>query len=199
MEGRTVQSVCAVFDLEGFTAFCDQAEPELVVPKFLEEFGCWLHSTLEERAADSLTPRYLFDKFLGDGYMFLWDLESDRMTPEQQMIGLQNIVLIMADTCRSYVPDFIQGRDYDGEVPSRLRCGVARGRVVEINDAGTGRVDYVGNCINLASRLQKHENYQFSFSSKGIDTKAEAISSRFEMAKTAVRGLAKDVIVWTLP
>jgi hypothetical protein len=39
--GQTTEALVAIFDLGGFTSFCDQRDPHLAVPDFLEKFFAW--------------------------------------------------------------------------------------------------------------------------------------------------------------
>src|SRR2546423_2392898 len=41
-EGEYFEALAAIFDLEGFTSFCNQIDPHLVVPEFLNVFFDWL-------------------------------------------------------------------------------------------------------------------------------------------------------------
>src|ERR1700687_748845 len=41
-EGEYMEALAAMFDLEGFTMFCNQIDPHLVVPEFLDSFLKWL-------------------------------------------------------------------------------------------------------------------------------------------------------------
>ncbi|MGG1550611.1 hypothetical protein [Paenibacillus ferrarius] len=40
--GKRVEAITAIFDLDGFTNFCNQMEPHLVVLRFLKEFLSWI-------------------------------------------------------------------------------------------------------------------------------------------------------------
>jgi hypothetical protein len=76
--------LAAIFDLEGFTHFCSQRDPQLAVPKFLDFFLKWLFKKLKETYLEEELPEgykiYLeppfFSKFLGDGVLFLWNTET---------------------------------------------------------------------------------------------------------------------------
>jgi len=45
---REVDAVCAIFDLQGFTDFSRQVDPQLVLPAFLSEFLEWLFASVRE-------------------------------------------------------------------------------------------------------------------------------------------------------
>src|SRR6185503_19067907 len=74
-------AIAAVFDLEGFTNFCKQIEPQLSVPLFLSEFLSWLMEDVKNEMVNEVAPEGFsvfsplpfFVKFMGDGILFLWD------------------------------------------------------------------------------------------------------------------------------
>jgi hypothetical protein len=77
----------------------------------------------------------------------------------------------------------------------RLRCGVARGDVIAIG----GGKDFIGPCINAASRLQKISQMSFAFPKKGFNPDecfGPSWSSRFVLMKVFLRGIAKGELVF---
>ena len=86
--------LAVIFDLEGFTTFCDQGEPHLFVPRFVTEFRMWLFGQLADALVDdgpnaephragavALTaPPPMFKKFLGDGFLLLWAADEELLT-----------------------------------------------------------------------------------------------------------------------
>ena len=48
-EAVRVEAVAAVFDLSGFTKFCNLRDPQLYVPKFMNEFLNWLFDAIKVR------------------------------------------------------------------------------------------------------------------------------------------------------
>src|SRR5437868_256933 len=47
LKSTSVNALAAIFDLEGFTKFCSQPDPQLAVPKFLDLFLKWLFAKLK--------------------------------------------------------------------------------------------------------------------------------------------------------
>jgi hypothetical protein len=84
LKSTPINALAAIFDLEGFTKFCTQIDPQLAVPKFLDLFLKWLFGRIKETCRQEEHPDgykiYLqppfFSKFLGDGILFLWDTET---------------------------------------------------------------------------------------------------------------------------
>lgn len=196
-EGRHMDALAAIFDLEGFTAFCNQMDPRLVVPEYLDQLLAWLffrisHDFVREQKDDLyiLWGKFpFFAKFLGDGILFLWDTQG------LGQASMGNIVVNLDKACSAYTREFLPriSKEYS-KVPTRLRCGIARGEVIAI---GGGR-DFVGSCINLASRLQKLGQLSFAFAKKGFDIEAgfsAAWRAEFVVKRSVIRGLEEHELI----
>lgn len=197
-ESEYHEAMAAIFDLEGFTPFCSQIDPHLVVPEYLESFLTWLFKKVstEFKAADHggkvwlWCPLPFFAKFLGDGVLFLWDTKSISKT------DLGNIVVSLKAICDAYRKEFLpKVQDRFVKLPPRLRCGIARGQVVSVGE----KADFVGPCINMAARLQKLEEYSFAFSRRGFDLKRNfhpVWEKRFVAKKIEIRGISDQEVVY---
>jgi class 3 adenylate cyclase len=205
--GKERDVIAAVFDLEGFSAFCDAPDAHLDVPVFLEEFLRWLFDDIRKRltqqrrtTARMLVPKKqrgrvliwgqlpFFAKFTGDGVLLLWNAED--LQPQDY----GNILVSLRSVTRSYprvFPKIIRRRVT--EYPKRLRCGVARGKVTGIGE----NMDFVGSCINLAARLQKTGGLTFAFSSRGFDLRKtnRDFADDFELKTVQIRGLRKAELI----
>jgi class 3 adenylate cyclase len=196
--GEYVEALAAVFDLEGFTNFCNQSDPHLATPEFLSEFLKWLFDKisaeirLDETKGKSTLWASLpfFSKFMGDGILFLWDTTYADSNRE---VG--NVVLLLRRVCEDYASTFRpQIKNMVSRTPTRLRCGISRGRVISV---GNGQ-DFVGPCINIASRLQKLGKLGFSFSRKGMNPDlcfAKTNAKRFITKQVSIRGIGEDELV----
>ena len=193
-ESKRVKVIAAIFDLEGFTDFCGQPDAGLCVPGFLREFLGWL---IEAIVSEFTVEKYevgtklysslpFFAKFMGDGVLFLWDTEN------MNDVGICNILVALAKIHNAYSEVFLpKARRHLSLVPERLRCGMARGSVYSIGERG----DYVGTCINLASRLQKLSKLGFCCSQKGINTGKGMLKGNVEnlvTKRTPIRGVGSD-------
>ncbi|HSP63315.1 MAG TPA: hypothetical protein VLQ90_10070 [Pyrinomonadaceae bacterium] len=198
--GEYVEALAAVFDLEGFTKFCNQSDPHLATPEFLSEFLKWLFDKLsseitvkEDKTEKKMTlwcSLPFFSKFMGDGILFLWDTtyaNSDR--------EIGNVILLLKRICAHYVSEFRpQIKNMVAGTPARLRCGIARGRIISV---GNGE-DFVGSCINIASRLQKLGQLSFCFARKGInpDLCFRPLSRKmFKAKQVSIRGIGEEELV----
>jgi class 3 adenylate cyclase len=204
-EGESIEALAAMYDLEGFTSFCGQDDSHLIVQDFLKMFLDWLFA----QTARSFTRKIegdqvliwgrlpFFAKFLGDGVLFLWDTNptNDRLRGPHMMGAM---ILALLSTCLDYQREFLPlARQKFANTPQRLRCGIARGRVISIGDGQ----DFVGPCINLASRLQKLSPLSFAISAKGIDIEKALHPDdihHFVPKRVKVRGLQVEQLVYVL-
>lgn len=197
-EGKYQQALSAYFDLEGFTEFCNQIDPHLVLPEFLKSFLEWLFGEIALEFTcgkdDSLVYVWchlpFFSKFMGDGVLFLWDTSS----LEQEELG--NLVVSLHNVCDKYVKKFIpEIKKQVSKPPCRLRCGIARGQVVSVGDG----YDFVGSCINVSSRIQKLGHFSFAFSRRGFTLDrcfSPSMAKLYELIKTQIRGVGDEELVF---
>lgn len=193
-KSRRIDVIAAVFDLGGFTNFCSQVDPHLSLPRFLKEFLDWLFqiikSEFEEKRFGEKVLLYadlpFFGKFMGDGVLFLWN------TANMDMRKICNVMIIAEHICDEYSEIFVpQAKKYLSHVPKSLKCGLARGQVCSV---GNGE-DYVGPCINIASRLQKLSNVVICCSQRGIDFEEGMVKKGSEIYVTksvSIRGVGSD-------
>lgn len=197
LRSTQMEALAAVFDLSGFTNFCSQVDPHLSVPEYLSRFLDWLFDDIKKefvrktyRKGRQLWADLPFlAKFLGDGVLFLWN------TREMDGIEICNVVATLHDMCEDYVADFYPRiKKVVTGPPNKLRCGIARGSVLSV---GNGE-DYVGPCINVASRLQKLSLLTFCVSRRGFDfTKHNEASLKLYAVKSvSLPGIGENELVW---
>jgi class 3 adenylate cyclase len=122
---------------------------------------------------------------MGDGLMILWD------TTSMQVPAISNIVASMANVCHEYQDLFLPSlKATYSDVPQRLRCGIARGHVYSVGDGQ----DYVGPCINIASRLQKFLPNVVA-SRRGISITGES-APYFVTKMVNIRGIGSSELVY---
>jgi hypothetical protein len=198
-EQKELEALAAIFDLQGFTPFCNQTDFHLFVPKYLKSFLTWLFKSIFEKLITVrdgeqvvLGPLPFFAKFLGDGVLFLWKAKDVKIEE------MASIVSALFEICFDYQDKFFpEVRKTVSKAPPILRCGIARGNVTPIGN----NKDYVGFCINLAARLQKLEKFSFAFSQKGLDferTLDEDWLKYFTLKRASIRGVGKDQLVYVL-
>lgn len=208
---KPVDVLAVLFDLEGFTTFTRQVDPQLTVPSFVSDFLDWLFDTIKGELAFDAKQQLLwaelpfFSKFMGDGVLFLWKLDLDRIVgidPNQPADKIRsqiqefltNIVASLLEVCDKYDLFLKRARTQHVDPPTRLRCGMARGTVIPI---GRG-TDFVGPCINIAARLQKFNDLSFAFSARGIDASGFGPDYRdkFVKKRVSIRGIGDNELIY---
>jgi class 3 adenylate cyclase len=200
--GEDIEALAAVFDLEAFTSFCNQIDPHLVIPDYMSKFLDWLFRSIsveftrKQKKGSRTTTLWcklpFYAKFLGDGVLFLWDMR------DFDLDVLGNIVDGLSCICENYTQAFLPHvKKSVSRAPAKLRCGIARGRVISI---GAGR-DFVGPCINVAARLQKLGQFSFAFSKRGFDLDkhfSEDCRKLFVLIKSPIRGVGDEEFMFVL-
>ena len=197
---REKEAVAAVLDLTGFTAFCSQVDSYLAIPRFLNDFLNWFFCSIREGLCEETfnnRKEYwgefpVLVKFLGDGVLLIWD--THRMGEDQ----ICRLVTMLYNLCVDYRRVFYpRVNRLVNKPPSLLRCGMARGKVFTIGD---GR-DFVGHCINNASRLSRLEGLTFCFPHRGFPVReyipAEDLRG-FVPKYVSIRGIGDSELVWVV-
>ena len=199
---KEVEAIAAVFDLSRFTSFCNQVDPHLAVPQYLSRFLDWLFNEVKQGVvkksyrqgteiwAEAGLP--FLSKFLGDGVLFLWE------TVDMEESAICDLVIGLRDICIKYRREFYpQIRSVVVKPPVVLRCGITRGKVFSVGN----QQDYVGACINIASRLQKLSRLTFCVSRRGFDFDKYIQGEerlRFIGKSVPIRGIEHHELVWVL-
>lgn len=193
-------AICAIFDLEGFTNFCKQIDPHLSTPIFLSHFLDWFFQKIKSETkqadhAEGIETWHnlpILTKFLGDGVLVIWDIK------DMDSVGQANIIISCKEICRSYANEFFPDiKRKVTEAPSKLRCGIAKGNIFSVGNAN----DFVGPCINFASRLQKLPGTSFAFLDRGFNAEENFRKDEFKlfvMKKIRVRGIGDSELVYIL-
>jgi hypothetical protein len=193
-------AITAVFDITDFTKFCNQVDAYMEIPRFLNYFLKWFFACIVQGLTeedDGVKSTFWADlpmlvKFLGDGLLIVWN--TQRMDSAQAC----RLVATLYNICKAYNRDFYpQINTIISKPPSVLRCGVARGKVFSI---GGGR-DYVGHCINNASRLSHMDGLTFSFPQRGFQVREdmpEEYARLFVPKYVSIKGVSDNEMVWVL-
>jgi class 3 adenylate cyclase len=194
------EAIAAVFDLTGFTSFCNQADSYLAIPKFLNDFLQWFFNTITEGLTDEndgvrstcWAELPMLVKFMGDGVLVLWN--ARRMSEDQ----ICRLAAMLYWVSNSYQQDFYPRMSMIvNKPPAVLRCGVARGKVFSV---GNGN-DYVGHCINSASRLSHLGPLSFCFPHRGFrvsEYMPEDYADLFVPKYITIRGVGDNELVWVV-
>jgi class 3 adenylate cyclase len=192
------EAIAAIFDLTGFTSFCTQADAYLAIPRFLNDFLNWFFNRISQSLTvenDGFHSMFWADlpvmvKFLGDGLLVLWNARSMDESQICRLVGT------LYKVCYAYRTEFYPNMKMNiNKPPVVLRCGVARGKVFSI---GNGH-DYVGHCINNASRLSHLNPLTFCFPHHGFHVREfmpDNYARLFVPKYVSIRGVGENELIW---
>lgn len=127
---------------------------------------------------------------MGDGVLFLWNAS------ELNEHTICSIPAVLMQVCASYELEFLPKICFNvADPPETLRCGIARGKIFSVGN-GT---DFVGPCINMASRLQKLSSIKIAFSRRGFNADKfmdPHMRSHFVLKKVSIRGIGDNELVY---
>lgn len=193
------EAVAAVFDLSGFTNFCNQVDAYLAIPSFLDGFYEWFfNSIIYGLSCDEGNDSYFWTelpimvKFMGDGLLVVWD--AHKMNDEQ----ICRLAATLYNICHAYHHDFYpQIKMTVDKPPAVLRCGMARGKVFSIGNGS----DYIGHSINNASRLCNLHPLTFCFPRRGFliqEYLAPEYAQLFLPRYASIRGVGDNEPIWVV-
>jgi class 3 adenylate cyclase len=83
------------------------------------------------------------------------------------------------------------------DLPARIRFGLARGTIYELTRANAQQKEYIGFCINLASRLQKYSPGLGFIASARIGLSDEVLTKHryMKVVATKIRGFPEEIVV----
>ena len=155
-----------ICDLEGFSNFFNQPDVSQYVSKFLNHvfealniiFKGGTQYCLRKPPRDfrALEIQPSHTKFLGDGALFVWTPTAKDSTFSHSFLrvlcnrlwNLKTNFDSVLEKCGDDVPVV--------DLPKRIRFGLARGTVFQLKYRNSSQTEYIGFCINLASRPQSY-------------------------------------------
>ncbi len=203
--GNPAHGLALIYDLEGFSKFFNQPDVQDYVPKFLNHLSQAMSVVLLGGTAywDSLNPKYpplsapIHEKFLGDGMLYVWRLKRNQLDFDPVFIRalcnrLWNLKLRFPEVLKQAAAD-VPVLD----LPTRIRFGVARGTIYELTRASGTNKEYIGFCVNLASRLQKYcADLGFIVSARlGLADEVVAEYGYKRVVATKIRGFPEEIVI----
>jgi len=165
---RPKNGLVLIYDLEGFSKFFNQPDVQDYVPRFINEvshcisvniFGgedYWSHKQNHRpKGLNGEGITLIHEKFLGDGAMYIWTISGEEFNSTDTIRALCNRLWNL----KNYFGKVIRKSSDQVPVmdlPERIRFGLARGTIYELKRKNSSQREYIGFCINLASRLQKY-------------------------------------------
>lgn len=205
---RPKHAVALIYDLGGFSKFFNQPDVQDYVPKFINlvskamsiiffgGVGYWLGEEEKENELDRLQAP-IHEKFLGDGALYLWTPPKGTNTfPSYFIINLCNNLWNLKNEFDKVIKKAADEVPVL-ELPSRVRFGLARGTVYELTHKNSTKKEYIGFCINLASRLQKYcSEFGFIASARiGIPEKKLQEHGYIKVVATKIKGFPREIVI----
>jgi class 3 adenylate cyclase len=153
--------VAMIFDIEGFSRFFAYPDSPIYVSSFLNRIFECVSIVIAggeaywepERTQNIPLAPPIHEKFLGDGAMYIWLREHGDEQPLRTITLMNRLWNLkrwfprIVEACADDVPVV--------SIPRRIRFGIAAGPIYELASE-SGHNEYIGYCINLASRLQRY-------------------------------------------
>lgn len=197
-------AIALIYDLEGFSKFFNQPDVHEYVPRFLNHVSEALNRVFLGGASHWLPKPQpmqallapVHEKFLGDGMLYLWTPPAGETTftesfPQFLCNRIWNLKGYFGGTIKEAADDIPVV-----EVPQRIRFGIARDTVYELSTESGRRKEYVGFCINLASRLQNYcPDLGFIASARlGISKATLTAHGYTSVVATQIKGFPREIV-----
>ncbi len=201
---RAKHALVMIYDIVGFSQFFNQPDVHEYVPRFLNHISKAISAIIYggEKYWTSSPETYsplqspVHEKFLGDGGLYIW-LSPDAKGFSTTFItklcnrlwNAQNSFGNIRKKCAEGIPVY--------ELPRGIRFGLARGTVYELTNRKTRQREYIGYCINLASRLQNYCS-ELAFIASARTEIPESVLNEYEYIKiiaTKLKGFPKEIVI----
>lgn len=200
------EGISVIFDIVGFSGFFNQPDVHSYIPKYLNHvikcfeimlFGgktFWQKEKAFEMPPLTILP--VHRKFLGDGALYIWAprtsdhiTESFIITLTNRLWNIQMQFSQVTDACVEFIPV--------AELPTGIRVGMARGTIYELSVENTTNREYIGVCINLASRLQKYCTGLNFIASARLNIPSSILEKHnyIKVVATKIKGFPKEVVI----
>jgi len=203
---RALNGVTMIFDLGGFSKFFNQPDVHTYIPVYLNHVRRCVETALlggevywlnKKKTGTPLEPKPVHRKFLGDGYLYIWTPPKGYNDFPTSFIrylcnrlwNIQKHFDRVNGACSDDVPVY--------ELPTTIRFGISKGTVFELSMEKTAKREYIGICINLASRLQKYcPGLNFLASARlGIPEKLLSEYGYIRTVATKIKGFPKEIVI----
>jgi class 3 adenylate cyclase len=201
-----MNGIAVIYDLAGFSKFFNQPDVHMYVPIYLNYISDFVERAFfggdafwvkKKNLLSALSILPVHRKFLGDGALYVWSIPEAGLDSSEDFIGLLcnrlwNIQSNFEDINKSVmdkVPVY--------ELPTHIRFGVSRGSIWELQIGDTGETEYIGICLNLASRLQKYcPGLNFIASARlGVPQQLLDKHGYIRVLATKLKGFPKEIVI----
>jgi len=202
------QALILTFDLEGFSRFFSQPDVHHYVPIFLnrvfDAVSIVINGGKDYWTPDSgLLKPFLMppvhQKFLGDGALYIWTFKKGLVEFKKNTGDIASFINMIWNL-KTFFKNIIKACSDDVPVvdlPQRIRFGVTAGSVYKLTYSKSHDTEYIGYCINLASRLQSYCRELGFIASARIDLPEKTLKKHGYQKVIAknLKGFPKEIVI----
>jgi class 3 adenylate cyclase len=146
-EPVTVDTVVIFVDMRGSTAWALRIDNSDRVRRFMNELRTWILRQSKEALNRDVRPELI--KFLGDGYLLIWEMRDNLDARE---FGL-SLAIALQDGYAAFKRDLVEREHMPDDFPMDLGVGIAVGPALRLTSEN-GLRDYLGKAVNFAAKFQ---------------------------------------------
>lgn len=155
-----IHGIAFMFDLAGFSKFFSQPDVHHYVPKYLNHVLKHIQDLINGETSEIVgvdkklppLPKPIHWKFLGDGVLILWKYNDFTKSKIKVLMNRSWNIMNSFDEVNKLATVDVPVMD----IPNQIRFGISAGTLYKLIYEGTQKEEYIGYCINLASRLQSY-------------------------------------------
>ena len=192
--------IALMFDLAGFSKFFAQPDVHHYVPKYLNHVINALssivhggdHYWVDEKPYKPL-PKPIHWKFLGDGLLVLWRYNDFKKEELGLLMNRCWNLMINYDEVNNKAIEDVPVMD----IPQKIRFGISAGTIYKLTYESTKTDEYIGYCINLASRLQSYCRELGFIVSARLNPKSKDVeeSKYLKIVAKNIKGFPNEVVI----
>jgi hypothetical protein len=201
---RPTTGLALIFDISGFTNFFNKPDLQFYITKYINHiiecveiclYGGYDYWTQGPTDTDPLSLKPSLRKFLGDGMLYIWENMEDEPPESYFKIILVNR-LWMLQTYIEKINNNLYNDIPIGDLPKTIKFGLAQGSIYRLTETDGG-IDFIGPCINLASRLVKYcPELNFICSARlDLDKKAMEDEGYFKIIAKELRSFENEIVI----
>lgn len=204
--GNPELGLALVFDISGFTNFFNKPDLQYYITDYINHiiecieiniYGGNAYWVPEEEFKSNLplTLKPKMRKFLGDGMLYIWENdEKNTLNNDSFKIKLINRLWNL-QLHYNYINKHLYERIPIGDLPTTVKFGIAKGTLYKLTEKD-GTNDYIGPCINLASRLVKYCQEINFIASARLDISKEKLIEHgyFRIIAKELRSFENEII-----
>ena len=205
---RPSTGLALVFDVSGFTNFFNKPDIQDYITVYINQIidcvetciwggeAFWIPEGDKAREMPTMSIKPTLRKFLGDGMLYVWeDDDKKRLAKDSVKVNLLNKLWNIHNNMSSInrmIRDYMPVAD----LPSTLKFGLAQGSIYKLTE-NDGSIDYIGPCINLASRLVKYCPDLNIIASSRLNLKSDTLEEHkyIKVIAKSLRSFEREIVI----